>query len=162
MKRYVKILIIATIIILVVLAGVWAYKTFSPKPKYAGPSGPSVPPVKITYVNLPQEMGKLSIVWSIPKDGVIALQFYNFNTGTRQIEKSYILTPGNVKEGSSAADITISIHSKYMSELTNQNLCTIIAKAKQTGDLGIESSLSGVALAWKYKSMYEYRDCLGF
>ncbi len=58
----------------------------------------------------------------------------------------------------SNAEVVIWMSSKYISGLTNKNLCSTFKKANQAGDLEIETKLSSVALAWKFKSMTKYKD----
>jgi len=53
------------------------------------------------------------------------------------------------------------MHSKYLNELTDQNLCSIIRKAKSNNDLGIEMHISYAALLWKYRTVLKYKDCFG-
>jgi len=103
----------------------------------------------------------------LPENSIISLKFYNFNTGSRVWEKSYILNKGKVSEINEGTykdmspDITLSMHSKYLNELTDQNLCSIIRKAKSNNDLGIEMHISYAALLWKYRTVLKYKDCFG-
>jgi len=120
-------------------------------------------PVRITYDNLIPALSSNPIVQALPSNGIILLKFYNFNTGQRQWEKSYVLTKASAKEGTSPSpDITFSLHSKYLSQLTNQNFCGIIQAANKNGDLGTELGISKISLMWKYRSVMSYRSCLGF
>ena len=117
----------------------------------------------ITYANFETEIQKQSLIQDLPSEAAIQLQFYNFNTGERAIEQSYRLTQDNVEKGTvNNPDVIISMHSKYLSELTNQNFCVVVSKAQTNGDLEVETRISSTAFAWKYKSMMEYKDCLGF
>lgn len=120
-------------------------------------------PVQITYGNIESYLSGNSLVRDLPEGAVINLRFYNFNSGERQWEKSYILTKGSAREGlSESADIELTLHSKYLAAFTNQNFCGVVKQANANGDLGFESSLSKVSLLWKFKSMTKYKDCLGF
>ncbi len=122
----------------------------------------NIAPVKINYDNIEKELSRLSLVRDMPEKGEIMLMFYNFNTRQRQWEKSYLITKNGFKEGSSESpDFTIMMHSKYLTVLTNQNLCGVIAKAKETGDFGMETGMSKAGLLWKYKSMMKYKSCFG-
>jgi hypothetical protein len=119
--------------------------------------------VVIDYSNLASFLSQNEMVKAIPDGAVISLKFFNFNTGERQWEKSYILTRGNAKEGeTNSADISLTLHSKYLKQFNGYNLCSIIKQANANRDLGFESPLSKIKLLWKFKSMYAYRDCLGF
>ena len=122
------------------------------------------PPIKVGYNNMEEELSKNSLVQSLPKDSIILLKFYNFNSEERVWEKAYVLGKGEASETpnfNEKADIVLSLDSKYLKELTNKNFCSIIQKANKNGDLGFETDLSKISLAWKFKSAYEYKDCLG-
>ena len=122
-----------------------------------------VPTVKIDYSNMVQAFSGSSLVQDLPENSVVLLRFYNFNSGEREWEKSYVMKTGEAIEGYvDNADLTIIIHSKYLEQLTNKNFCEIVQTAKRNGDFGTESGLSNAALLWKFKSMLKYRDCFGF
>lgn len=162
-KKYImknrKIIVIIAVVLLVI-AGflIYNYKLTGNTVKNTG-TGQIVP---ITYNNIAQVLSSSDLVNALPEDGSILLRFYNFNTGSRQWEKSFIIKKGNVREGIENADITLILHSKYLSGLTTGNFCSMINQAKKNKDLGFETSLSKISLGWKYKSMYKFRDCLGF
>jgi len=155
------------IVILVVLAIIYISNnytgSFLNSTSKTSISAPATQPVRITYDNIIPALSSNPIVQALPSNGIIWLRFYNFNTGQRQWEKSYVLTKGSAKEGTATKpDITLSIHSKYLSQLTNQNFCGIIQAAKKNGDLGTELGISKISLMWKYRSVMSYRSCLGF
>lgn len=134
---------------------------------YQGASGTSSylqssSPTPITYSNLAYVLSRNSMIQALPESSVILLKFYNFNSGERQWEKSYILTKGSVREGTANADLIILLHSKYLAELSENNLCNIIQKAKANGDFGTEMQLSTASFMWRYKSMMGYKSCFGF
>ncbi|MBM3234017.1 hypothetical protein FJZ19_02895 [Candidatus Pacearchaeota archaeon] len=153
---------IAVIILVIILAiagiAVYNYKITGNAVKTKQTS----PAVPITYNNIAQVLSSSDLVGALPEGGSILLRFYNYNSGSRQWEKSFIIKKRSVKEGIEDADIILSLHSKYLSGLTTGNFCSMINIAKKNGDLGFETSLSTLSLAWKYKSMYKFRDCLGF
>lgn len=120
--------------------------------------------VKIDYSNLEKELSKNSMIDALPKYSIILLKFYNFDSGERVWEKAYVIERNEVKETSDFnknAEITISLNSKYLEEMTTSNFCEIAQKANQNGDIGFETKLSTTSLVWKFKSMYQYRSCLG-
>jgi hypothetical protein len=122
-------------------------------------SGHSTNPV---YSNFEQIVASNQMIKDLPSNALILLRFYNFNTGQRQWENSYVLTKGSAKLGTTAKpDMTIVIASKYLSQVTSSNLCSVIKQADSNGDLGTESGMSTAGLLWKYRSMLKYRDCLG-
>jgi hypothetical protein len=100
-------------------------------------------------------------IGDLPKDGVISLRFFNFENGQRVwlntflIGKNQILTSGT-------PDIYLTLHYKYLAELTETNLCEIIQTANTKGDLGMETELSNTKLLFKYSGIIKYRDCFGF
>ena len=118
--------------------------------------------VKVNYSNIEKELSKNEVIVNLPSEAKILIKFYNFNSGERTWEKSYILSQGAVKEGTlENPDVILSLNSKYLDELTTQNFCAVIKKAKENNDLGIEFSGSETALLWKYKGMLQYKDCFG-
>ena len=58
-------------------------------------------------------------------------------------------------------DIKLMMHSKYITILNENNLCSIIQLAQRNGDFGSETQASKLSLDWKYKSIMSYKDCLG-
>ncbi len=116
----------------------------------------------VTYENIENVLSGNSMVKILPENSEVLLKFYNFNTGSRVWEKSYVLKKGLVNEGTATnPDITLSMHSKYLDEMTDQNLCSIIKKAKSNNDLGVEMHIPYAALLWKYKNVLKYKDCFG-
>ena len=158
-----KFLLIIPILFLLI-GGVLAYQNITHKTtttnKSSSPSTPT-PAINITYQNIASQLSKNSMIKDLPDGSTLLLKFYNSSSAERQLEKSYLITTGKIVEGETVVDITLLLHSKYLTELTNKNFCAIIKKANQNGDLGVETNLSSTALAWKLKSMYQYKDCLG-
>jgi len=118
----------------------------------------------IGYYNMEDELSKNPMVQALPSNSVLLLKFYNFDSGERTWEKAYIFQRGEVKETENLdekADVILALHSKYLQELTNKNFCDVIKKANQNGDLGFDTELPGISLAWEFKSVYSYRDCFG-
>lgn len=120
------------------------------------------PAILINYTNFEEELSKNSLVRALPEDSSILLNFYNFDSGNKEIEKTYLMKKSSVVSGTGNADIIMDIHSKYLKILTDQNFCTIVKTAKKNNDLSIDTSLSTTSLMWKFKSVMKYRDCLGF
>ena len=97
----------------------------------------------------------------MPKTGIVSLRFFNFNNTEKiwqdgfLIGKNKILTQGK-------PDIYLSLHSKYISELNDNNLCELIRTANNNGDLGFYSERNEAILLIKYAGMLKYRKCFGF
>ncbi|MEK6935945.1 MAG: hypothetical protein AABW67_04090 [Nanoarchaeota archaeon] len=163
MKNKHKIVIIFALVILssLLIGG------FLKNPKQTGNSV-AIPTINITTQNLAVELPKSSMLKALPKDMPILLKFYNLNSGGKQWENSYLIKDGKMKEIDKASqdkttenvEITIALNSKYLDGLTNKNLCSVIKKANQNGDLSFETSLSKISLAWKFKGVMKYRECL--
>lgn len=157
MKQLKLLIIFLGIILLAMLIGSWIDLT----PKQTTTSTPT-PTIKINYSNFEKEIAKSGMVKAIPQDSSILLRFYNFDSGERQWERSFLLKTASVKQtNQTSADMTLVLSSKYLNELTNKNLCSIIQKANKNGDLGIETELSSASLLWKFRSMSSYKECLG-
>jgi hypothetical protein len=100
------------------------------------------------------------MIRDLPKNSEVLLKFYKFDLGERKTEKSFLLKSEGIEETSiSSSEVVIWLSSKYILGLTNKNLCSTFKKANRAGDLEIETELSSVALAWKFKSMTKYKDC---
>ena len=120
------------------------------------------PAVDITYNNIPEYLSKNAVIRDIPEDTTILLRFFNFNSGTREYEKDFSLTKGEVKEGyTENPDLTMEIHSKYLDGWNSRNFCQIMTRANNNGDLGYSSELSTTKLLWKFKSMNKHKSCFG-
>jgi hypothetical protein len=115
--------------------------------------------VVITQNNLGDFLQTQQLIKDIPENGIFILKLYNFDTGTRQIENSYILKKGSVVKGDEKADVIIYLHSKYISQIGD--LCSAMRSAKKNGDLGYETSMSELSFMWKYKSLMKYKSCFG-
>ena len=160
MKKLKIALIFIAVVVIALLIG-WFMQ---PKP-VVNSTSTHTPAINITYKNLASVLSKNSMIQSVPENTELLLKFYNFNLGQRQWEKAFIIKKGAVVETTNLdekADIILTLDSKYLKGLANQNFCSMIQQANKNGDLGFESSSSQASLAWKFKSMYKYRDCLGF
>ncbi len=119
--------------------------------------------VEKDYENLEDILKNNEMILALPDDAKLLLAFYNFNTGERTWEKFYTITKGNAEQKTSSDyDIRLNLHSKYLTVLNQDNLCSVIQTANNNGDFGSETELSSFSLGWKFKSMLKYRDCLGF
>jgi hypothetical protein len=119
----------------------------------------NIPVIPINYSNIETQLSQTYLVKAIPSEEVVSLKFYNFDSGERTIEKSFLIRQGSLMESDEASEVVLFLHSKYIADLTNKNFCETLKKANQNGDLSIETNLSEVSLAWKFKSMYEFKDC---
>jgi len=162
--------ILIGVIVIIIASGVLAINyiqnkeelPINPGNRINSNGGSTTPAVQITYENLPDYLAGNAVVKDLPEDSTVLLRFYNFDSGTREWEKSFILTKGGVEEGYiDNADLVLFIHSKYLDQWTNRNFCTIMSNANKNGDLGYESSLSSVKLAWKFKSLNSHKSCFG-
>ena len=110
--------------------------------------------------NLADYLKTLNIVKDLPKDALILVKLYNFNSGSREFEESYVIKKSDViKGGVDNHDLIVSINSKYIPEL--KDLCSAVKKAKSKGDLSFELKISTIKFLWQYKGMLKYKSCLG-
>jgi len=117
--------------------------------------------VLVTKDNFYRFIEENEVVMSLSKDAVLNVKFYNFNTGVRQWDASYVITKGSMKEGyDSNADADIIIASKYAAYLAS-DFCGTMKKAKEAGDLGLELKKGKAGLLWKYRGVMQYKSCLG-
>ena len=121
------------------------------------------PATDINYANIGSFLEATKFVQDIPEDSTLLLRFYNFNSGNREWEKSFVLEREQVHEGiAESPDLIITIDSKYLTELNSQNFCSTASKAKRNGDLGYSYEMSTAKLAWKLKSLNKHKSCFGF
>lgn len=98
----------------------------------------------------------------LPSDAEILVRFYNFDSGEREWERSYLLQKDSFTEGTSETpDFVLLLHSDYLSQ-GQGDLCAVVRQAKAAGDLGAYSDQSSAKLLWKYKALLDYRECVGF
>jgi len=159
-SRGVKIFIFSILFVLII-AGIGVYILFFGISESYNLE--DVSEVAINYNNFIEQMSRQSLVRDLPSDGEIVLKFYNYNSGEKEYEKSFILKSDSVEEGDSEnADILIEMHSRYIEVLTNKNFCSVVPQAKKNGDMSTDTKLSASKLSWKYKGMLKYKNCLGF
>ena len=116
----------------------------------------------ISKIQLTSYLEEQDVVKALPKDAQISIKPYNFNTGERQWESEYKITGDVVQEGKNEnPDVSVWIHSKYLTQLKENNFCDVIKQAKQNGDFAFDTNLSKTKLLWKYKSMLKYEKCFG-
>lgn len=156
-----KIFIFGIIILLaIVIIGFYIYPKISGNAVANMQAGVTVLQ-RVTNDNLPAYLEATEFVKALPKDAVIGLKLYNFNTGNRQLEDSYVIKKNEVEKGiADKPDLIISIHSKYLSQLSS-GFCQTVSKANSNGDLGIELGISKTSFLWKYRWMNKYKSCFG-
>ncbi len=110
---------------------------------------------------LTETISSSQFVKDLPKNGVIALRFYDLN-GNERVWKNDLLIgrEGILSEGT--PDLVLIINSKYILQLSNSSLCDVIKAAQANGEMEVEISQSKAKLLLKYSGMLKYRDCFGF
>lgn len=169
-------LYISLVVVLIILigGGYFLYNYFEGKNSepvnYNRGSNQNTPQTPFVYTEATEEdffnfekiISKNEMINELPNDAKILLSFYTFEGNKRVWQNSYILTKGSVKKGeTSDYDIKLILHSKYITVLDENNLCRVIKTAKNNNDFGSQTTLSTFKLAWKYKGILEYKDCLG-
>lgn len=95
----------------------------------------------------------------MPKTGIISLRFYDFAWGERRWRDGFIIRQNEELTG--APDVHFYMHTKYISQLTSDNLCEVIKEAKKDGDFEVHTKLNNMVLFYKYAKMLEHRACFG-
>jgi len=156
--KYKKRVIIAGIIISIILIIFISNKFF--------PTGQSIGNQEIKVVPLTDEERLIvaqavlssEMIKDIPKKESINLRFYKFENGQRVWQDGVLLgRDGFLTDGNPA--LSVFIHSKYIRELNDKNLCNVIKKANQNGDLGTYTEYSNARLLIKYSGLMKYREC---
>ena len=94
----------------------------------------------------------------VPKKDPVALVFFNFANGQKIWQDGFLIGQNQLLSQGEPS-VYLTLHSKYIHELNNNNLCEIIQKANNNGDLGFESEYSKARLLIKYSSMLKHRAC---
>jgi len=97
----------------------------------------------------------------VPEKNPIALTFYSFENGQKILRDSFLIGKNQLLRDGKPA-IFLTLHSKYISEFNGQNLCEMIRKAQNNGDLGFNSEHGNAKLLIKYAGMLKHRECFGF
>jgi hypothetical protein len=158
-KRKKQVLVLAVVIILIILGAVLL---INKKPK----SETITQEVEIIPLS-PQERQVVAnavlsseFVSDLPEKYPIAIFFFDFENGERRWRDGFLVGPsGLLSQGE--PEVYIIIHAKYIPELASENLCEVMRRAYQEGDIGVESQASKVSLLLKYAGMLKHRDCLG-
>lgn len=106
-------------------------------------------------------LSREEIVNDVPAKGKIKIMFYHFVGNCRIWDKIYFLSDGKIEERNADSDIDIWISSDYVDKIQEGNFCSVIAEARENGDLGQSANVGTTELLWTYKSMLEHKDCLG-
>ena len=116
----------------------------------------------------PEEIAKVSsailsseFIKSIPENEPISLIFFKFENGERIWQDGFLIGRNQLLSTGSPG-ISLTLHSKYISQLDGSNLCDIIQQANKNKDLGSESKYSTTGLFLRYSGMLKYRECFGF
>jgi len=152
-----QMIIIGIIIVILILLGIYLKVTILGKVI----DFPDEDSILLTKESFPGYFEKKEIVKTLPEKALISVRLYNFNTGNREWEESYIVKKSSVEQGQTEnPDVKIIIHSKYVSELGN--LCATVKKSKANGDFGFDTEMSKIAFLWKYKNAIKYKNCFGY
>jgi len=162
-----KIILITGLIFIVVIALFLINKVYLTGKTVETGKGSQQTQVTITPLSSSEHMQVQKVLESsefikdMPKSGIISLRFFNFADGERIWQDEFLIGKNGIL-GSGEPDFYIILHSKYISELNENNLCEVIQKAKTNGDLGTYSQKSTASLLFKYAGMLKYRKCFGF
>lgn len=96
----------------------------------------------------------------IPEGDPIEIVFYDFETGERRLRDGFLIgNKGFLSEGTPT--VYVYIHSKYISEFEQDDLCSVISRANKNGDLSTYSEYGNARLLLKYSGMLKHKSCLG-
>ncbi|PIN93511.1 hypothetical protein COU61_00830 [Candidatus Pacearchaeota archaeon CG10_big_fil_rev_8_21_14_0_10_35_13] len=158
---------VITIIILAVLLVIVGYYILTKDPvrtqNNTGTQVEIVPLEKSQQALVQKVINTNEMLNDMPDSGSIVLRFYDFKNGERIWQDGFLLSKKGLGEGE-MPDILLYLHAKYINELKDDgtNLCEVIQKAKNNGDVASETELSKTKLLLRYAGMIKYRDCFGF
>jgi|APSaa5957512622_1039677.scaffolds.fasta_scaffold43938_2 hypothetical protein len=117
--------------------------------------------IAVTKQNLAMFLQGTNLVQEMHKNAEIQLNLYNFNTGSREWEETYVIKKAQVYQGTAEdPDVVAILSSDYIEGLGN--LCPTMQTANTKGDFGLEYKKNTASLLWKYKGMMKYKPCFGF
>jgi len=149
-KRVIVILIVVLVVALIIITN----KSL--------PTGQSVQ-IEIIPLSLEEKQIIQSVLTSndfvndVPEKYPVSIRFFSFSNGQRVWHDGFIT--GNSEN---KPEIYLSLHSKYISELKNQDICEVIKTANRNGDLGFYSESNKASLLFKYSKMLKHGKCFGF
>lgn len=155
------------IIIIIALTLIIGVITFSILRQPVGKIANTGQPIR--YVPLTQEeINKVAqtivsseFIKDVPEKNPIALVFFNFENGERVQQDAFLIGKNQLlNEGTPS--IYLILHSKYISQLNENNICDVIKQANRNGDLGFQSDYNTASLLLKYTGMLKHRSCFGF
>jgi hypothetical protein len=169
-----KIINIAVIVTIVLVIAILIFaktvnnkeeENVNPAPPAGGSSSSNY---QVKYSPLtPEEIAKVTnailsseFIKSIPEKEPISLVFFKFENGERIWQDGFLIG-NNQLLATGSPGISLTLHSKYISQFNGDNLCDIIQQANANRDLGFESKYSSFTLLMKYSGMLKYRDCFG-
>jgi len=133
----------------------------SPAPVYSVHDSIPPEPEQVDFSNIAPTLSGTAIVQDFPSKVTAGLRFFTFVGGNRIWQNEYIITKGSVVEGQSKdAEVKVILHSKYVERFYREDFCNVLKDANKNGDLGYETHLGTIALAWKFKSLLKYKSCL--
>jgi hypothetical protein len=97
----------------------------------------------------------------VPEKYPIALTFFSFEGNERILHDTFFIGKNTLSPQGSPI-IYLSLPTKYISELSGNNLCDVIQQANKNRDLGFYTSESTTSLLLKYAGMLKYKSCFGF
>lgn len=108
----------------------------------------------VSYEQLPEYIERSQFMENFPSEGKALLIVG---------EEKFTIKKGSViREGIQYPDMIIRFPEKYLDTLGKRGLCNTVREAEDNGDLAIQLQASELELAWKYKGMFKYKNCLGF
>jgi hypothetical protein len=99
----------------------------------------------------------------IPKNNPIVLRFYKFENSETVWQDGFLLHPNfpynplSDKEPS----LFLSMPSRYINEVDNDNLCEVIQKAKNNEEISVFSEQNKAILLVKYAKLIKHKECFG-
>ena len=115
-------------------------------------SGGQTQKVIVTEDTFASYLSLNQIVQELPSGASISLKTSN---------KEYAVTKGSVKEGKADnPDMTLTIPSFYVPKM-GDGFCKTVNEAINNRDLTVNYHKSTASMAWKYKSLYKYKSCIG-
>ncbi len=149
MEKKTKKILWSVLLILVgilVVGGIYFYSLFNPV-EIIEQKG-----ILLSGEELPAYLENHQIFQELPEETNIQINFG---------EEEYSVLEESVESGEiSDADVTVNVPEEYIEKVGELGLCSALEEAVKNNEVSVETTLSESELAWKYRDLLKYRECI--
>jgi len=150
--------------VILILAGIFIFNQLSLTGKT---TNSNLQQVEITPLSAEERNKVVQTVLSsefikdVPNDNPIVIQFYD-QQGNERVWRDGFLLGENQFLSQGEPTVYLYLPSRYIQQINNNNICSVVKEAKNNGELGFYSDYNKARLLIKYAGMLKHRGCFGF